>query len=502
MSTFRYKAFISYSHDDEQTARWLHRRLEAYRLPKQFVASRDLTTNRVGAIFRDRDELATSGDLSAAIKDALIESENLIVICTPNAARSKWVNEEIKLFKQLRSSDRVFCLLAGDPKDSFPKAALVDVDGDGIATVAETELLAADITPKGDGKSLATIKLVAGLLGVRFDDLRRRETQRRQRRLVSIAGASLIGMTAALSLAVFAILAQREAETQRQLAIVEANTAQRVTDFLVDLFEASDPFESQGEFTVRELLDRGSDKIQNDLANEPRLQARLLATIGQVHTQLGLFEDARTFLDEAYETQTSILDPDDVQILRTQTSRAWLAVSTGNYDRAQSIYDAILPALDEGQLHSDVLEPTDEWFTVVNDLGVLQWSTGDLKNAKWTLAQALTIGEDLYGAESLEITSTLNNLALVFAYSTEYESARPLYERALSIHENIQGRDHPGLSAVIMNLASTVRSLGDFEAAQTLLERGLDIAQANFEPDHPSFADLAQRARNSVLETR
>ena len=166
------------------------------------------------------------------------------------------------------------------------------------------------------------------------------------------------------------------------------------------------------------------------------------------------------------------------------------AIETGNYDHAQSIYDAILPSLDEGQLYSDVLEPSAEWFEVVNDLGVLQWSIGDLKNAKLSLAQALSMGEDLYGADSLEITSTLNNLALAFAYSVEYETARPLYERALSIHENVQGPDHPALSDVIMNLASTVRSMGDFEAAQSLLERGLRIAKASLEPDHPHFANL------------
>ena len=124
MSAFRYRAFISYSHDDEQTARWLHRRLEVYRLPKQFVTTRHLATNRVGAIFRDREELATSGDLSSSLKEALAESENLIVICTPNAASSHWVNEEIKLFKRIRSSDRVFCLLAGDPFEQFDRLSV------------------------------------------------------------------------------------------------------------------------------------------------------------------------------------------------------------------------------------------------------------------------------------------------------------------------------------------------------------------------------------------
>jgi tetratricopeptide (TPR) repeat protein len=491
MSDFRFKAFISYSHKDEKTAKWLHRWLENYRLPKQFVTSQRLGSNRVGVIFRDRDELGTSGNLSASIQEALRESECLIIICTPNAARSSWVNEEIKLFKRIRSPDRVFCLLAGDPENSFPEAVLVDVDGDGIATARETEHLAADIRSEGDGKSLAPLKLIAGLLGVRFDVLRQRELHRRQRRLVSITTVSLIGMAAAIFLATFAFLAQQEAEHQRQLAEAEARTAQQVTDFLVDLFEASDPFaELQSDFTVRELLDRGAEKIENSLSSEPRLQARLLATIGQVHTQLGLYDTALRLLDEAYAAQEPILDARDPQLLRTQTSRAWLAIETGNYEHAQSIYDTILPALEEDQLYSDVLEHTEEWCTVINDLGVLQWSNGELKNAKWTLLQALTMEEELYGVDSIEIAATLNNLGLVFAYSGEYEAARPFYERALSIREGVYGPDHPAHMSVLSNLASTVRSLGDFDAAQALLERALRIAEVSLEPDHPHFGSL------------
>ncbi len=127
------------------------------------------------------------------------------------------------------------------------------------------------------------------------------------------------------------VRATAEAERANQ----EAETARQVSDFLVGLFEASDPFaESQGDFTVRELLERGTDEIERGLADEPRLQARLLATIGQVHTQLGLYEAARTLLDDALATQQSTLDSSDPQILRTQIRRAWLATQTGEYEHA------------------------------------------------------------------------------------------------------------------------------------------------------------------------
>ena len=101
---FKYRAFISYSHSDEKWARWLHRSLETYRMPKNLVGT---TTEfgpvpeRFAPVFRDRDELATATNLGATLITSLEQSACQIVICSPNAARSRWVNEEILAFKRL-----------------------------------------------------------------------------------------------------------------------------------------------------------------------------------------------------------------------------------------------------------------------------------------------------------------------------------------------------------------------------------------------------------------
>ncbi len=103
MSDIRYKAFISYSHEDEEWAKWLHKTLESYRLPRRLIGQtteQGTVPSRLSPIFRDRDELASATDLGKAIRAALAASERQIVICSPAAARSKWVNEEILAFRQ------------------------------------------------------------------------------------------------------------------------------------------------------------------------------------------------------------------------------------------------------------------------------------------------------------------------------------------------------------------------------------------------------------------
>ena len=102
-----YKAFISYSHSDENWARWLQRSLEKYKLPKTFRQSHPELPTRLYPIFRDRDELASGGELSESIRRAMEDSDALIVICSPAARASLWVNEEIKRFKASGRGDRI-----------------------------------------------------------------------------------------------------------------------------------------------------------------------------------------------------------------------------------------------------------------------------------------------------------------------------------------------------------------------------------------------------------
>ena len=220
---FKYKAFISYSHDDEECAQWLHQSLERYRVPKHVVQAASLETDRLVPIFRDRDELASASSLTDEIEKALSDSEFLIVVCSESSASSRWVNAEIEKFISLGGVRRILCLIAsGEPPNCFPEA------------LRTQEPLAADFRGSGDDRKIAKLKIVSGLLNVSLGDLQQRELQRRHRRLVAFAAASIAGMLIMATLAAFALFARQEAER-------EAKTANTTTQFLVDLFQGKVP---------------------------------------------------------------------------------------------------------------------------------------------------------------------------------------------------------------------------------------------------------------------
>lgn len=224
-ASFRYRVFLSYSHADTKWARWLMRKIEGFRTPRQFhgrTAPIGPIASRIAPVFRDRDELPTTSDLGHSIREALRESATLVVVCSPAAARSRWVQEEILTFKRQGGEARIFAfIVAGEPKtsggpdDCFPPALRLEMGVDGVLTGCPAEVVAADARREGDGPKLALVRLLAGLLGVGFDDLRQRELLRRQRRAVLVASLSAVGMSVTLALAAIAWRASNDAQRRQ-----------------------------------------------------------------------------------------------------------------------------------------------------------------------------------------------------------------------------------------------------------------------------------------------
>lgn len=179
----RYVAFISYSQRDKKAAQRVQRLIEAYRVPG--VSSRKQP--KLGRVFRDDDEMAAAADLGAALRGAIEDTENLVVICSPNSARSKWVNAEIEHFRKTGRGDRVFAIIIrGKPNSGDPETECLPplLRTQAIAEEGALEPLALDW--RRESKRRLLTRLAAGFLKIPFDSLWQRERRRAgQRRLVA-----------------------------------------------------------------------------------------------------------------------------------------------------------------------------------------------------------------------------------------------------------------------------------------------------------------------------
>lgn len=339
MSERRYRAFITHSHADAASARWLHRALERYRLPRSVAAAHGLPQRPLFPVFLDRHELATAGDLAATLRDALSASEKLIVLCSPEARESPWVAREIAEFVELRGLDSVFCCItAGDPPGVFP-AALLELLG------VDHEPLAADLRPSGDGRRSGVLKLVAGLVGIGYDELQRRDAHRRHRRLALVAAGATAGMLLTSWLAVSAVLARNAAQMAQEEAETRRTQAEDLIGFM--LGDLRSKLEQLGRL---DLLEDVGDKATHyfgsvsdrQMSDRERVRlAQAMHQIGEVRFRGGDFPGAVQAFEQSLrqaQEMAQVRPQDNERLFELSQAHYWVGFAAwyeGSLQRAQ-----------------------------------------------------------------------------------------------------------------------------------------------------------------------
>lgn len=318
----RYRVFLSYSHADTKWARWLMRRLEGWRVPRRFygrAAPIGEVGKRIAPVFRDRDELPTTSDLGETIRAALRESATLVVICSPTAAKSRWVKEEILAFKRRHGERRVFgFIVSGEPKaegtdaDCFSPALRAELGADGELSTRPAEIVAADARAQGDGKEAALVRLLAGLLGVGFDELRQREQARRLRRMTWIAAGSAVGMAAMLGLAVTAWRARNAEVEARDDARRRQESGEELIAFMLDDLKTglqkSEKLDTLDQTGARVMAYFQSLNPRDLTDNTLAQQAKALTQIGQIRIAQARYPEAMGAVATAYTRAAALAE--------------------------------------------------------------------------------------------------------------------------------------------------------------------------------------------------
>jgi tetratricopeptide (TPR) repeat protein len=412
----RYWAFLSYSSEDRDWAAWLHRALETYVVPHRLVGRATPTgpaPRRLQPIFRDRAELAADADLAARIYAALDQSAWLIVICSPAAARSHWVDDEIRRFAARRGRGRILSVIvAGEPsaaahpedheQECFPPSLRYSEDAPGTPF----EPIAADLRPGGDRRRMARLKLIAGMLGVGLDELVRRDYQRRHRVMLGVSAASLVGMTVMAGLAAMAFVERGAALGARNEAERHQAQAEGLVEYM--LADLRSKLEPTGRLDLMDAVGRralayyAAQKPGDLDAAALGRRARALQLVGEVAALRGHLGEAEHSFEEASATTAETLarDPNDGQrIFDHAQSVYWvgdIAWERGEIDKADASFQAYrrlaerLVALDPGR---------DDWRAEVDyaysNLGGLLLDQGRAAEAAAAFKNALAQTEDL-----------------------------------------------------------------------------------------------------------
>ena len=356
-----------------------------------------------------------------------------------------------------------------------------------------------------------------------------RRRVRRHRRLAGTVALVLLALAGGLV----------ATASQARRAQQEATRADAVAQFLEKLFQAADPRQARGEIPdARELLRRGTERLERELHDQPLLRARLLDTLGGIHTQLGLYDEARPLLAEALAVRERLHGPEDPEVAETLVHLGAVAHLSGKGE-AVPLFTRALAIREErlGSEHPDVAE-------VLNNLGAALAARGRFDDAEAALRRSLAIQENLWGERDPRVAKAMHNLAGIAYYRGQVEEAerlllgaleireatlpeddldlagsreamallrqkqgRPaeaaaLLERLAATNERVYGPRHPQLARTLLNLGLARENLGEDEDARRLFERALAIGEAALEPAHPqlvrtlaSLADLHCRQK-------
>lgn len=337
---------------------------------------------------------------------------------------------------------------------------------------ASAQDLAADLQRHREG---LPVKARPATAGYRFGKFVRRN-------LLAV-GASCAVVVVSLSFATYATLQGGRTEMARAVAEVEAQKATAVTDFLLDLFRASDPSLDRGDtLSVRELLERGYERV-DAMKDQPLVQAEVLAVMGRAYRGAGRYDRAEQALRRALAVHEEGGIPDRDAYVHTLGVLGSTLARLERFDEALPLQRRVI---EEWTARRGERDP--RTAQALGALGETHYDLGEYDTAESLYTRALAVFGELGHSRPKDVIALRGNLATVYASRGDFRRAFAMTESLLVQRKQLLGDDHLEVAVDLHNLAAYSRRLGDAPRAERLYRESLAIRRQQLPDDHPSLA--------------
>ena len=311
---------------------------------------------------------------------------------------------------------------------------------------------------------------------------------RRYRWPVAAAGvilALVVSFAAAMASQAAKTARQRDlAERERDRARQQRQRAQQVSEFMVDLFRGVDPWIARGDqVTARQVLERGAEKIERELRDQPEVRASLQAAIGTTYLHLALYDQSARLLESALATREATLGADHPDVADSLNHLASVYRRQGRYDEVESLYRRSLE-IRERALGGDDPGVAESLRYLSN----LYRDQGRFSEAVEAGGRALEIYRRALGPGHEEVGATLASLAGAALLQGRPEEGQRLLEEALEILEKAHGEVHVATAGGYYNLGNLRLQLGAPADAERHFRRALASFSRLFDGPHPHLA--------------
>ncbi|MEM9293999.1 MAG: serine/threonine-protein kinase [Acidobacteriota bacterium] len=278
---------------------------------------------------------------------------------------------------------------------------------------------------------------------------------------------------------------------QRQALILQTERAQQVSSFLEELFEISDPSRSRGEqVTAREILERGAERIESELATQPGTLSHLETTIGRVYQSLGLYPESKPHLEIALKIARERFGDRSEEAARARFFLGHAAMNEGRYTTAEDLFRRAAESYGRA-------ESTEQAQALAGRAKALR-SLGRFDEAEPIYREALRRAETLSGPRSEEVADQTDELAGLLVEQGRYDEAGEAYDLALEIFLEHHGELHPRVCEVRLNRARLGVIIGELETSVAEIREVLEIQRQLFDEGHPSLSDTLHYLASAV----
>ena len=323
---------------------------------------------------------------------------------------------------------------------------------------------------------------------------------RRHRAGVAAAAAVLVALIAATAISiVFAVreaeakvLAQQErdrareaerlADAEAERARIAAATSERISDFTSGILKSIDPDEAGDldKTLVRRILDDASRRVDDELAEDPQVEAAIRDTIGGTYVALGELDDAQPQLDRALALRLELLGEDDPRTLDTRDKIAELVRRSGDLETAVIQQRAILESR-----RRLLGEDDPNTITSMANLGLALLLNDEVEAAREQFEACLERSRAAFGEDDRLTFNAMNNLAAALRRDGRIDDAETLYREALAGQRRVLGIEHSETLASQGNLGVLLRSRRNFDEGEQLLREVVEVGSRVLGPQHP-----------------
>ena len=264
----------------------------------------------------------------------------------------------------------------------------------------------------------------------------------------------------------------------------ETASAKEVSEFLVKIFQVSDPGQGRGEtVTARELLDKAAQDIHGRLTDQPIVKSRLLVTLAEVYESLGLYGSAQSLAKDSLELRRENLAPTDAAVAESQYRLGWIHFLRGELDQAAPLLQSAA-TIQEQTLGPDSVVVA----ASLNGLAVVNQNLGRTEEAERLYDRVFAIYDKVTPDGTVAVALALSDFGYLEANQAKYAKAESHFLRAIPMLERTAGPEDPRLAITLSQLGGTYRDQGKGDLAEPLFLRSVAIEEKVLGPDHPFLA--------------